>query len=93
LLTLTENATTAVKSIVSRTASPLDAGLRISADAPGGDFTVAIAPEPHPGDSVVESDGARVFLGEIADPILSDKVLDATVADDGAVRFQLDAQK
>jgi iron-sulfur cluster assembly protein len=93
LLTLTDNATTAVKSIVARTASPMNAGLRISADQPGGDFTVAIAPEPHPGDSVVEADGARVFLGEIADPILADKVLDASVADDGAVRFQLDAQK
>ena len=93
MLTLTDNATTAVKSIVSRTAAPDNAGLRISADQPGGDFTVAIAPEPQPGDSVVEADGARVFVGEIADPVLTDKVLDASVAEDGAVRFQLDVRK
>jgi hypothetical protein len=37
----------------------------------------------------VESSGARVFLEENAAVVLSDKVLDAQVDDEGAVRFAI----
>jgi Fe-S cluster assembly iron-binding protein IscA len=90
MLTLTENASNIVKTIAAQNAAADDAGLRISSsDAEGADFAVTLTPAPEPRDEVVESDGARVFLEEIAAAALSDKVLDAQVDDAGAVRFAI----
>jgi len=62
MLTLTENASTIVKDIASRTSREEGAGLRISTD-PGLDsvFSVTAAEHPEPGDEVVEQDGATVY--------------------------------
>jgi Fe-S cluster assembly iron-binding protein IscA len=91
MLTLTENASTIVKTIAAQTpGAESDGGLRISSkDAESTDFTVAVTPAPEPQDLVVESSGARVFLEENAAVVLSDKVLDAQVDDEGAVRFAI----
>jgi len=90
MLTLTENASTVVKSIVSRTESVVDGGLRIHAGTDGqGDFAVTVTPTPVPGDQVVETDGARVYLEEGVAAVLDDKVLDAEVSETGAVTFAL----
>jgi iron-sulfur cluster assembly protein len=94
MLTLTETATTAVKSIVDRNPTLADGGLRIDSGPDGGNsFGVALVPEPQPGDTTVESDGARVFLEQNASRILDDKVLDAQVGQDGDVTFALGAQE
>lgn len=89
MLTLTESATTAVKAIISGTPDATGGGLRIgqaSDDNPG--FAVSIVASPLPGDSTVESDGAKVFLEPAASAVLDDKTLDAQI-DEGSVTFAL----
>ena len=88
VLTLTENATTVIKSITGADAAPSDAGVRISQQDPtGAQLALNTAEAPMPGDAVVEDRGARVFLDEGAAHSLDDKVLDAAVDAQGAVEF------
>lgn len=90
MLTLTETATTVVKSIISRQSDAADGGLRIKAKAESDrEFGVEVVSAPAAGDHVVDTDGARVFLEENAAVVLGDKVLDATVSESGAVTFAL----
>lgn len=93
MLTLTENASIVVKEIVSRNGAPEGSGLRINAqDTTATEFAVAVVPTPDPTDSIVEQDGARVYLGGAAAMALTDKTLDATVGDDGRVSFEIGLQ-
>ncbi|GAB3035757.1 hypothetical protein GCM10027052_12210 [Parafrigoribacterium mesophilum] len=88
MLTLTENASAAIKNLTDQTAVAGDAGLRISAaDDTTGSLKVELTPTPEPSDQLVEDSGARVFLEERAAAALSDKVLDAQLDGDGSVRF------
>jgi len=93
MLTLTENAQTAVKSIVSNGPEAETAGLRIHGgdDATAG-FALSVVAAPEEADTVVDDAGARVFLDEGAAVALDDQVLDAQVDDTGGVRFGLTAQ-
>ncbi len=89
MLTLTETATTAVKAIISGSPDAESGGLRIGQgtdDNPG--FAVSVVASPMPGDSTVESDGARVFLEPATSAVLDDKTLDAQI-DNGSVTFAL----
>ncbi|AGW40423.1 two-component system regulatory protein [Leifsonia xyli subsp. cynodontis DSM 46306] len=87
MLTLTENASTIVKALTEQ-APEAEAGLRISSENPESTrFAAAVAASPEPADQVVESSGARLFLGPKAAVALEDKVLDAAVDDQGAVSF------
>lgn len=89
MLTLTETATTAVKAIISGTPDAADGGLRIGQgldDSAG--FAVSVVASPLPGDSTVESDGAKVFLEPATSAALDDKTLDAQI-ENGAVTFAL----
>jgi Fe-S cluster assembly iron-binding protein IscA len=88
MLTLTDNAATAVKTISSQVPTE-GAGLRIRDAGPDTGFELAIAPTPENGDDVVETDGARVFVDAAASPALDERVLDAEFGDDGSVRFAL----
>lgn len=89
MLTLTENASTAVKSLASQIPTETG-GIRIaSATDPQNGFALSLAPAPAEGDTVVESDGARVFVDEAATAALSDRVLDARVEENGSVGFAL----
>jgi Fe-S cluster assembly iron-binding protein IscA len=93
VLTLTENASTVVKTIVDQSVEHDTAGLRISQDAPDSPALHVIATEaPEPGDQVLEEDGARVFLEETAAATLDDKVLDAQVDEGGGVQFSIGMQ-
>jgi Fe-S cluster assembly iron-binding protein IscA len=93
VLTLTENASTVVKTIVEQSETDQKAGLRISQDAVDSPALHVIATEaPQPGDHVLEEDGARVFLEETAAETLDDKVLDAQVDDNGGVQFTISVQ-
>ena len=93
MLTLTENASTIVKDIASRTGGVEGAGLRISTN-PELDtaFSVTAADHPEPGDQVVEQSGATVYLEQQAAEELNDKVLDAGVDQGGSVQFSLGQQ-
>ena len=89
MLTLTENASTVVKTLVEQSGGG-EAGLRISQDAPDSPALHVIPSQaPQPGDQVVEEEGARVFLEEIAAETLDDKILDAQVDDSGGVQFTI----
>ncbi len=93
MLTLTENASTVVKTIVDQSGGDPTAGLRISQDAVDSPALHVITAEaPQPGDQVLEEDGARVFLEETAAGTLDDKVLDAQVTDGGGVEFTVSSQ-
>lgn len=92
MLTMTENASTMIKTLADQTAISDNAGLRISTGADAAQLSVDLTPAPEPNDKVIESEGARVFLEEAAALALDNKILDAHMDDAGAVRFQIDAQ-
>lgn len=92
MLTLTETASTVVKSIVDRDPNIVDGAMRIATGNTSNDFSISVVSEPQPGDSVVEAHGARVFVEPGASLILDDKTLDATVSEEGAIAFALTQQ-
>jgi iron-sulfur cluster assembly protein len=89
MLTLTENASTLIKTLAEQRAVTDDAGLRISPDTDGTELMLDLAPAPEATDQVVESAGARVFLEENVAVVLSDKTLDAQLDESGSVRFAI----
>jgi iron-sulfur cluster assembly protein len=93
MLTLTPTAGTVIENLVSREADPHSAGLRIDGAAREREFALTVEPAPLPGDSVVEVGSARVFLEQTASAVLDDKILDAQVSDEGAIRFAIGEQK
>ncbi|MCR2784129.1 MULTISPECIES: Fe-S cluster assembly protein HesB [unclassified Microbacterium] len=89
MLTLTENAASAVKTLTSQIPTE-DGGLRIrEADQAEAGFELALAPSPEPDDAVIETGGARVFVEQAATVPLDDRVLDAQVGEDGSLSFAL----
>lgn len=91
MLTITDNASMVVSDIVSRAVTTDTGGLRI-VEAPGDQFAVSVAEAPAAAEVVAEQAGARVFMDEPVAAALDDKVLDAQVDDDGAVRFLIAPQ-
>lgn len=92
MLTLTENASSAVKNLTSQIPTETG-GLRIAeASAPETGYALSLASEPEPQDQVVETEGARVFVDATAAVALDDRVLDARVGEDGSVGFALAQQ-
>jgi len=92
MLTLTENASTIVKTLTGQAAETDDAGLRISSSNPDNTaFAAAVTPTPEPADQVVEVSGARLFLEPDAAVALDDKILDAQVDENGSVSFAIGA--
>lgn len=91
MLILTDNASAVVKGFADQI--PEATGLRITGgptDAPA--LEVVPAADAEPGDSVLEQDGATVYLDESATALLDDKVLDAAVDAEGQVEFALAVQ-
>lgn len=92
MLVLTKNASTVISSLVAERELPPDAGLRISAVGNTDDpLRISTAVVPDDTDTVVEEEGARVFLEPNAADMLDDKVLDAVV-EQGQVQFVLARQ-
>jgi iron-sulfur cluster assembly protein len=90
MLTLTDNAVTAIRSLTSRPELPEEAGLRIMAgEDQQSTLQLSLAPNPLVGDEVVESEGARVFMEPGAAQVLDGKALDAQVDNDGGVAFTI----
>ena len=94
MLTMTENATTVVKTLAARGGTDAEGGLRISTSTPESrEYAVEVTPGPAEADTVVEADGARVFLEPNAATALDDKILDADVSTEGNIRFSLAEQE
>ena len=93
MLVLSENASTAIRDIVDRPERPDVTAVRIAGQQGGtGQLSVSTAGVPDEGDQVIEDKGARVFLEPAAAEILDDKVLDATVDEQGRVSFLIGSQ-
>ena len=87
MVTLTDQAATAIRLLTARPDLPADAGLRITVDQSHGD-NLELAVEPAGAeDTVVESDGALLFLDPTAAAILDHKALDARSDENGNLLF------
>lgn len=91
MLTLTPTAAEAVKTIVARVPQIDDGGVRIRDTGADNGFELSVTPAPETEDTVVVTEGARVFLDAGAAAALDDRVLDAELSGDGSVRFALSA--
>jgi iron-sulfur cluster assembly protein len=96
VLAITEDAATAIDSIVTSSGLPEGAGLRITQEMnvqSGGeartDLRLSVVEAAEEGDEVLED--VRIFLDPEAAEFLDDKLLDADVDGDD-VRFSLDVQ-
>jgi iron-sulfur cluster assembly protein len=92
VLTLTENAITAIRGLTDSPQTPDSTGLRIATDDAAGGLTLSLALGPQEGDQVVDAAGAVLFLDQQAAEVLDDKALDAAVDPDGSVRFAVAPQ-
>lgn len=93
MLTLTEEATTAVKTIAAQLPEAAQGGVRIEgAGSPESQFRLSVVDGPEPEDAVVENSGARVFLDADAAQVLDDRVLDAQMDGQGSVQFAVTTQ-
>ncbi len=92
MLTLTDDAVSAIRTLTTQTDLPDETGLRIAATAEddGAEaLGLSVATGPQPDDQVVETHGARVYVDSAVAPALEDKALDAAVDDQGAAQFHL----
>ncbi len=93
MLTLTDNAVTAIRALTSQPEQSPETGLRIMGRGEGvPPFELALAETPVEGDQVIEANGARVFLADDTAQALTDKALDAQVDDEGGVAFSVAPQ-
>lgn len=90
MLTITDQAGQVVSDIVGRNVTTDTGGLRI-VGTPEATFAVSIAEAPSAAEIVAEHGEARVFMDLPVAEALDDKVLDATVSEDGAVQFVISA--
>lgn len=83
MLTLTDNARTAVETLTQRAGLPDEGGLRIAEQESGG-FELALVAGPDPGDDVVTEGSARVYVDPATSRTLADQRLDVEAVDTGA---------
>ena len=94
MLTLTDQAVSAIRDLTTRPGLPAETGLRIepqSADGATG-LALSLCEGPQAGDQVIEEADVHVFVQHEAATVLADKALDAQVNDDGEVSFLLQQQ-
>jgi len=88
MVTLTDRAAKAIRTLTANPEVPAGAGLRITGDqAHSGNLALAVAPAPGPADTVVESRGALLFLDQTAAAVLDHKALDTRDDQDGKLHF------
>ncbi|UJP39988.1 iron-sulfur cluster assembly accessory protein [Cellulomonas palmilytica] len=91
MLTLTDNARTAVETLTARSGLPAESGgLRIE-EQDSGAFDLALVAGPTPGDDVVEAGAARVYVDERTAATLAASQLDVEATGTGTA-FTLNAQ-
>jgi iron-sulfur cluster assembly protein len=80
VLTLTDHAQDAVRTLTRDPQAPESAGLRIASGDEG--LELMVVAEPLPGDALIEDGGARVFVEAQAAQLLDEETLDAQVEGD-----------
>lgn len=83
MLTLTDNARSAVQDIAQRAGLPEDGGLRIAEASQAGNFELSLVAAPVDGDEVIEAGGARVYVEPTTSEMLADQKLDAVPSPEG----------
>lgn len=83
MLTITDNAQTAIKTIAEQAGLPESGGVRIALADGGDELQMTLAPEPADGDDVIEGAGARVFVPEDTSTMLETQELDAAQTPEG----------
>jgi Fe-S cluster assembly iron-binding protein IscA len=76
MLSITENAAEAIKSLSSDAELPQEGGLRITAPDPEQGLELSLAQSADDQDTVLRGEGVAVFLEPTAAQVLDDKVLD-----------------
>ncbi|MFS0701572.1 adhesin [Cellulomonas sp. 179-A 4D5 NHS] len=93
MLTLTENARSAVEDLTTQAGLPDTGGLRIAESTErAGSLELALVAAPTPGDDVVTAGGATVYVSAETTDALADQQLDAEGAD-AAAGFRLAPQQ
>lgn len=93
MLTITDSAASAIRSLTSQPDLPDDIGMRIKKQGDGApSFQIALTEGPAAGDQVVEEGGARIFLEPAVADALEDKALDAQVNEQGDLAFRISDQ-
>ena len=82
MLALTDTARTVIRDLTVSDDVPEGCGLRIAPTA-AGELELSLAASPAPGDEVIDSDGARLFVERQTADLLADQVLDAQVGAGG----------
>lgn len=77
MLTLTNQAQTAVRTLTQDPQAPETAGLRIASGDEG--LELMVVAEPAPGDALIDDGGARVFVDSEAAQLLEEQILDVQV--------------
>jgi len=86
MLTMTQNAVTMIRNLTDQPQAPEGGGVRIATD-PTGALKLRLAATPAEDDTVLDADGARLFLDSSATALLDDKTLDAVADPSGQVQF------
>ena len=86
MLTVTQNAVTEIRNLTDQPQAPEGGGVRIATD-PTGALKLRLAATPAENDTVLDADGARLFLDSSATALLEDKTLDAVMDPSGQVLF------
>jgi iron-sulfur cluster assembly protein len=93
VLTLTDQAVTAIRNLTSQPGLPPDTGLRIAPEDGGaGGLALSLADGPEAGDQVIDEGDVHVFVESEAAATLDDQALDAQVSQEGEVSFVLQPQ-
>lgn len=91
MLSITETAQTAIRSLSEQAGLPETGGVRLAMDETQNGLQMSLAPEPETGDQVVEGEGARVFMPTETATLLETQELDAASTPEGT-GFSLRAQ-
>ncbi len=92
MVMLTADAATAIRGLTERPDVPEGVGLRISSNTLEGPLTLQLVTSPSEGDAVVQSEGATLFMDEVAAQVLDGKALHAVSDDNGTVEFAITEQ-
>lgn len=83
MLSLTDNAKTAITDITTESGLPAGGGIRLSLTGDEEQVEMALSPQPEADDEVIEEAGARVFVAQTASRALAAHILDAQEGPDG----------
>jgi Fe-S cluster assembly iron-binding protein IscA len=97
MLTITDHAAEAIRSLAADAELPDGGGLRIAAPDPDQGLELSLAGQPAADDVVLSGEGVTIFLEPVAAEALDDMVLDVqpVAGEDGAeeLRFAIGARQ